>query len=182
MAYDTVEWNRFFWSETNSDKCKSDALLQFSGWPHVKCFWEHGRPCPNTARVCCADGRRWVAFGFCVGLLAKTWWCRDLDGAILPLIILLKQKYVRIQHARNLLQKKSIPRCSGVNAAERIKLGSQLTKPATRIIDCCYCTGFDFIFLIKIYQVFLHPAITVHPAITASMCIWNDGTVMSWRD
>ena len=164
MAYDTVEWNRFFWSETNSDKCKSDALLQFSGWPHVKCFWEHGRPCPNTARVCCADGRRWVAFGFCVGLLAKTWWCRDLDGAILP------------------FQKKSIPRCSGVNAAERIKLGSQLTKPATRIIDCCYCTGFDFIFLIKIYQVFLHPAITVHPAITASMCIWNDGTVMSWRD
>ena len=140
-------------------------------------------------RVCCADGRRSGAFGFCVGVLATTWWC-DLDGATLPLIILLKQKHVRIQHVRNLLQKKSIPRCSGVNAAERIKLGSQLTKPATRIIDCrwfhfqptkdtkgCYCTGFVYILLIiKIYQDFPHLAITV------SMWIWNDGTVIFlWR-
>ena len=144
-----------------------------------------------TLRECVVQmGVDRVLLGFVSGFLQR------LDDVIWVVpscnwSFLLKQKYVCIQHVRNLLQKKSIPRFSGVNAAERIKLGSQLTKPATRIIDCrwfyfqptkdmkgCYCSGFVYISLIKIYQDSPHPAIIVHPAITVRVWIWNDGTVI----
>ena len=154
------------------------AIPQFSGWPHVKCFWAHGRPCPNTVRVCCADGRRWVAFGFCVGFLQR------LDDVVIWMVLSCHWSFywnkstLAFNMFENLLQKKSIPRMFRCECSWKDQVGISTDKTRNKNHWLLLLYWFWFHIFNQDISSFLHPAITVHPAITAGMCIWNDGTVI----